>query len=251
MSDISEYTGTFGKISVIVRDGEPWFFASELAELFKYSSPSAAIRQVPEADRERHIVDTAGGRQRVAIVNEAGFYTVALGSKLPEAIRLRTWVTREVLPALRRGGIYGLDRISRGDLARMIIEAENELTAARGELAATRPAAGAWTAVASELGSWTIGWSARILSRDPGITITSDQLKILLYQVGFTNWDSNRKVWVANPPAVKAGRINEGVRPDGKPLLRLTHEGLAILHAHLGGRELLHVDETIPEGIAA
>ena len=42
----------------------------------------------------------------MATVNEHGLYSLALGSRKPEARRFKRWVTHEVLPAIRRTGSY-------------------------------------------------------------------------------------------------------------------------------------------------
>ena len=51
-------------------------------------------------------MDTLGGQQEMAIINESGLYALILRSRKPEAKRFRKWVTNEVLPAIRKSGAY-------------------------------------------------------------------------------------------------------------------------------------------------
>ena len=49
---------------------------------------------------------TAGGVQNANFVNEDGLYDVILDSRKPEAKAFRKWVTKEVLPSIRKHGAY-------------------------------------------------------------------------------------------------------------------------------------------------
>ena len=51
-------------------------------------------------------IDTLGGKQRMAIINEPGLYSVILCSRKPEAKAFKRWITHEVIPAIRKYGGY-------------------------------------------------------------------------------------------------------------------------------------------------
>jgi hypothetical protein len=57
------------------------------------------------------LTDTLGGKQRLQAVNESGLYTLILGSRKPEARAFRKWVTKDVLPAIRKTGTYSVQPI--------------------------------------------------------------------------------------------------------------------------------------------
>ena len=65
----------------------------------------------------------------MTVINESGLYSLILGSKLPTARRFKRWVTSEVLPTIRRHGVYAVDEV----LANpdMLIEALLQLKAER------------------------------------------------------------------------------------------------------------------------
>src|SRR5574344_1527687 len=47
----------------------------------------------------------------MTVINESGLYSLILSSKLPTAKKFKRWVTSEVLPAIRRHGIYAVDEV--------------------------------------------------------------------------------------------------------------------------------------------
>lgn len=53
--------------------------------------------------------DTLGGMQELTVINESGLYSLILSSKLPNAKKFKHWVTSEVLPAIRKHGMYAID----------------------------------------------------------------------------------------------------------------------------------------------
>ena len=55
------------------------------------------------------IRDSIGRDQTPVFINESGLYSLILSSKLPAAKRFKRWVTSEVLPAIRRHGVYAVD----------------------------------------------------------------------------------------------------------------------------------------------
>jgi prophage antirepressor-like protein len=102
-------TFTFGShaVRIIVRDGEPWFVASDVAAALGYQTAKDAARNLGEHQKGGHILPTPGGDQRVTIINESGLYRLVLRSRKPEAEKFSDWVTGEVLPSIRKTGGYG------------------------------------------------------------------------------------------------------------------------------------------------
>ncbi len=92
----------FGKIRTVTIEDELWFVGKDVADALGYENPQKAVRtHVDEEDRGVTKMDTPGGMQNVAIINEPGLYALILGSKLERAKRFKHWVTSEVFPALR------------------------------------------------------------------------------------------------------------------------------------------------------
>lgn len=100
----------FGSVRTVERNGEPWFVGKDVADILGYRNGSRDInRHVDEEDKGCTEMVSPGGIQQMTIINESGLYSLILGSKLPSAKRFKHWVTSEVLPAIRRNGVYMTD----------------------------------------------------------------------------------------------------------------------------------------------
>lgn len=99
------------KVRLIIQNGEPWFVAKDVCDVLGYVNSRKAVSDHLDADEKGvTICDTLGGKQEVSIISESGLYTLILRSNKPEARPFRRWVTHEVLPSLRRSGVYQLAR---------------------------------------------------------------------------------------------------------------------------------------------
>lgn len=105
--------GEFGQMRAVTIDDEPWFMGKDAAQLLGYSKPLDAIaRHVDEDDSVKHgLIDSMGRQQTAVFINESGLYSLILSSKLPGAKRFKHWVTSEILPAIRRHGVYAIDKV--------------------------------------------------------------------------------------------------------------------------------------------
>lgn len=83
-----------------------WFVASDVAAVLEIQNVRQNLAAFPENERGVYTVDTPGGPQNVACVNEAGLYRLIFQSRKPKAEDFKTWVFSEVLPAIRRDGSY-------------------------------------------------------------------------------------------------------------------------------------------------
>lgn len=115
MANIQIFTSPeFGDIRTVDQNGEPWFVGKDVAAALGYGNPQKAIRDhVDEQDRGVNEMDTPGGKQPIAIINESGLYSLIFGSKLEGAVRFKRWVTSEVLPTLRKTGSYMMPKLSK------------------------------------------------------------------------------------------------------------------------------------------
>lgn len=97
-------------IRTMTEEGETLFRASDVAAVLGLET-HVMLRMVEEDDRiESTVIDSLGRNQRAVFLREAGLYTVLLRSNKPEAAPFRRWVTREVLPQIRKTGHYGKDQ---------------------------------------------------------------------------------------------------------------------------------------------
>lgn len=83
---------------------EPWFVAADVCKAIQHSNARVAVQSLEESERRKFNLDPV--QAPVNIVSESGMYTMVLRSRKPEAQDFRRWVTKEVLPAIRRNGGY-------------------------------------------------------------------------------------------------------------------------------------------------
>lgn len=96
----------FGKIRTLTIDGEPWFVAADVCKALELGNPSMTVERLDADEKGISSIDTLGGKQRMAIINEPGLYSVILRSRKPEAKAFKRWITHEVIPAIRKHGGY-------------------------------------------------------------------------------------------------------------------------------------------------
>ena len=102
----------FGEVRTILIDDEPYFVGKDVAEILGYTNPQKAIRDhVDEEDKGVNESFTPGGSQELIVINESGLYSLVLSSKLPQAKAFKRWITKEVLPSIRKHGMYATDEL--------------------------------------------------------------------------------------------------------------------------------------------
>lgn len=99
----------FGQLRTVLRDGEPWFVAADVCRALGLGQVSRAMDRLDDDEAGVFQVTHPQALEKsmdVNCVNEPGLYTLVLGSRKPEAKAFKRWVTHEVLPSIRRHGLY-------------------------------------------------------------------------------------------------------------------------------------------------
>lgn len=124
------------EVRTAVIDGQPWFVAADVCEALAVGNVSMAVSRLDDDEKGVSSVDTLGGRQDAAVINESGLYSLILTSRKPEAKRFKKWVTSEVLPAIRKTGTYtapATAELSRLDILKLAMESEEARIKAEAE----------------------------------------------------------------------------------------------------------------------
>lgn len=118
----------FGKIRTVEINSEPYFVGKDVADILGYTNARKAVRDhIDEEDKLTEQIVTAGQNRNVTVINESGLYSLILSSKLPTAKKFKRWVTSEVLPAIRKHGMYATDElIANPDIAIAAFQALKE-----------------------------------------------------------------------------------------------------------------------------
>ena len=99
----------FGSVRTVTINGEPWFAASDVCKALEIKNAPQALSRLEEDERFTTIISNdsaASGKSKLSFVNEAGLYTLVLGSRKPEAKAFKRWITHEVIPDIRQYGMY-------------------------------------------------------------------------------------------------------------------------------------------------
>jgi prophage antirepressor-like protein len=113
------HNSEFGSLEIIIIDGKPYFPATECAKALGYRNPHDAIAKHCKRDglaKREGVTKTTNQHgfstnQKVekTYINEGNLYRLIIRSKLPAAVRFEEWVCDEILPSIRKFGIYATD----------------------------------------------------------------------------------------------------------------------------------------------
>lgn len=103
------------EVQTILINDEPYFIGKEIAELLGYTNSRKALKD--HVDPEDKIILTSRivtlenmPNRGLAGINESGLYSLAIKSGLPSAKKFQRWITKEVLPSIRKQGAYLTDQ---------------------------------------------------------------------------------------------------------------------------------------------
>ena len=109
MTDLQTYTNAaFGSVRVLYEDGKPLFCGADACKALGYKNQSKALNDHCKGVTKRYI-PTSGGKQQANFLPEGDLYRLITHSKLPSAEKFERWVFDEVLPSIRKNGMYGAD----------------------------------------------------------------------------------------------------------------------------------------------
>lgn len=175
-------------------DGEPWFVAKDVCDALELSNVTVALQRLDDDERAKFNLGRQGDTN---VVNEAGLYTLILGSKKKEAHAFKRWVTHEVLPALRRDGAYVASDGDEDDatlMARALLAAKRAIDRKDRRIAELEPKALFADAVSASDGTCLVGELAKMMTQ-AGFPIGQNRLFALLRNDGFLGKSgSNRNV---------------------------------------------------------
>ncbi|MDK8393941.1 phage antirepressor [Streptococcus pasteurianus] len=110
MNEIFNFHGQ--DVRTVTINGKPYFIGKDVAEILGYQNGSRDInRHVDNEDKLKYRFGTSGQDREMIIINESGLYSLILSSKLPRAKEFKRWVTSEVLPTIRKNGMYATDEL--------------------------------------------------------------------------------------------------------------------------------------------
>jgi len=205
----------FGSVRTIEINGEPYLVGKDVAEILGYANPrKAIIDHVDKEDKTKGVTirDSMGRKQNPVCINESGFYSLVLSSKLPNAKKFQRWVTSDVLPSIRKHGAYMTEKTLEQAIAdpdfliRLATELKNE-QAKRKELetkvAEDKPKVLFADAVETAHTSILVGDLAKLIKQN-GVDIGQKRLFAYLRENGYLIKNGGSK----NMPTQKSMEMN-------------------------------------------
>ena len=121
MSNLTAFNFNNIEIRTLEIDGEHYFVGKDIANVLGYSNTAEAIRDhVDIEDKLTEQIAMSGHSREMIVINESGLYSLILKSRLPQAKEFKRWVTKEVLPSIRKTGAYISPTISNNQLLGLV-----------------------------------------------------------------------------------------------------------------------------------
>lgn len=116
MNELQIFSFDSNEVRTVVVNEEPYFVGKDVAEVLGYTNTRDALnRHVDNEDKKnltsRNTTLENLPNRGLTAVNESGLYSLIFSSKLDSAKRFKRWVTSEVLPVIRKHGIYATDSV--------------------------------------------------------------------------------------------------------------------------------------------
>lgn len=157
-----------GTVRTITTDSETWFIAGDVCRILGLTNTTMVMQRLDEDERSKF---NLGRQGMAAVVNESGLYNLIMSSRKPEAKQFKKWVTSEVLPSIRKHGMYAMDElINNPDLAIKALTALKEEREKNAKLEAVneelKPKAQFADAVTGSPYTISVGEMAKILNQN-------------------------------------------------------------------------------------
>ena len=176
-SEVTTYTfnpkkGLFHDVRTIQIDGEPWFIAADVCKVLGLQNPTTSLKPLDKSEKAKSVIGIGRGSKPL-IISESGLYKLIMRSDKPEAKLFQDWVTRDVLPSIRKHGGYikGQEKGTMSDtelLAQALLVAQRVTEEQKQKILTLSPKADAYDRFLSTSGSFTVTQVAKALGLRSG-----------------------------------------------------------------------------------
>jgi prophage antirepressor-like protein len=111
MNELQIFSYNNQNVRTVNANGELWFVLKDACDILGITNANNVASRLDEDEKGIHSIDTLGGTQQMIIINESGLYNAILRSDKLEAKPFKKWVTKEVLPSIRKNGMYAKDEL--------------------------------------------------------------------------------------------------------------------------------------------
>jgi len=99
------------QVRTVIKDNEPWFVAKDVCEILEIGNVTDVVSRLSEKMKATSIVSTQFGNKEANIISESGVYKLVFTSRKPEAERFTDWIATDVIPSIRKHGVYAKDEL--------------------------------------------------------------------------------------------------------------------------------------------
>jgi prophage antirepressor-like protein len=184
MNDLTTFNFNSNAVRVVTIEDQPWFVAVDAYKALGLVQWGGILDPLDDSEktmRGRTSVGMAAGRD-VWLISESGLYKLVMRSDKPEARAFQDWVTREVLPSIRKNGGYiaGQEKVRSGEMSDLEFLARAQSVAQR-VLTQMQEENAKLTARVAQLEVTAEAWETAI---NPDATVTTSELAA---QLGYSD----------------------------------------------------------------
>lgn len=107
MSNLQLFNFNGSDVRIIINEnGDPMFLASEICNILEIGNTSQSLSRLDEDEKNTIILNDGIGNPNKSVITESGLYSLVLSSRKNVAKSFKRWVTKEVLPSIRKHGGY-------------------------------------------------------------------------------------------------------------------------------------------------
>ncbi|QMS91721.1 hypothetical protein HUN01_30525 [Nostoc edaphicum CCNP1411] len=111
MSNLSIFSFESHEIRFIDTAESPWWIAQDICKVLELDDVSKAVSRLDDDEKLIRTLRVSGQGRETLCVNESGLYSLVLTSRKAQAKRFKKWLTSEVIPAIRKTGVYSVQSL--------------------------------------------------------------------------------------------------------------------------------------------
>ena len=131
MNQLQTFNFNNQPVRTVQLNNQPYWVLKDVCEVLELSNPTVVANRLEDDEVTKFNLGGLSGETN--IITESGLYAVILRSDKPNAKEFRKWVTSEVLPAIRKNGVYLTDQkaaaiiTNKDSLAELLLQAGQQL----------------------------------------------------------------------------------------------------------------------------
>lgn len=161
-------------------NGEPMFCLKDVCDILDLTNPSMVLERLDKDGLSQiEVIDSLNRKQKASFVDESNLYMVVFQSSKPEAKTFQKWITKEVIPQIRKTGSYAIDNKLPANFAealKLAYEQQLEIENKNTQLELQKPAVEYYEAVTDSRDALPVGAVAKLLFDNYQITMGRNEL---------------------------------------------------------------------------